>query len=110
MSKANGMGVWEQLKGYQERHIRKIMTPRQLYEWVVVNILSVNFEYCTAEDHSKEMMKLEERFRQAQTLPGTQKIHYVIHASNNQVQTVSFMPIYIYIYIYFFFKTFKHNN
>jgi hypothetical protein len=36
------------------------------------------------------MMILEERSRKAQTLPGTQKIHCVIPASKNQVQTKAF--------------------
>jgi hypothetical protein len=39
------------------------MTPRQLYEWGAVKIPSVAFEYCTVEDHSKETMMIEERFR-----------------------------------------------
>jgi hypothetical protein len=59
--------------------------PRKLCEWDVVKIPSVTFEYCTAEDHNKEMMLLEERIRKAWTLPGTQKIHCVIPASKNQV-------------------------
>jgi hypothetical protein len=43
------------------------VTPRQLYEWAAVKI--VTFEYCTPEDHDKE------RFRKAQILLGIQKIH-----------------------------------
>jgi hypothetical protein len=66
------------------------MTLRQLYERAVVNIPSVTFECYTVEDHSKEMIMLEERFKKAQTLPGTQKIHCVIPASRNQVQTKVF--------------------
>jgi hypothetical protein len=37
-----------------------------------------------AEDHSKETLMLQERFRRAQTLPVTKKIH-VIPASKIQV-------------------------
>jgi hypothetical protein len=48
-----------------------IMTPKQLYEWVAVNIPSVTTEYCAAEDHSKEIMKFKRRFWKAQILPGT---------------------------------------
>jgi hypothetical protein len=40
-----------------------------------LKIPSVTFEYCTVDDHSKEMMVLKERFRKAQTLLGTKKIH-----------------------------------
>jgi hypothetical protein len=66
------------------------MTLRQLYKWAVVKIPSVSFEYCTAEDHSKDMMMLKERSRKAQTLSGTQKIHCVIPASRNHIQTKVF--------------------
>jgi hypothetical protein len=34
-------------------------------------------EYCTFEDHSRETVMLEERFREAQTLLGIQKIYIV---------------------------------
>jgi hypothetical protein len=64
----------------QNPYEEQIMTPRQLYEWAVVKIPSVTFLSCTVEDHSKEMMMLEGRFRKAQTLPGTKKY------------TVSFLP------------------
>jgi hypothetical protein len=53
----------------------------------------VTFKYCTVEDHSKEMMMLKERFRKAQTLPSIQKIHCVITASINQVQTKVFSEV-----------------
>jgi hypothetical protein len=36
------------------------------------------------------MMMPKERFRKSQTLAGTQKIHCVILASKNQVQTIVF--------------------
>jgi hypothetical protein len=49
----------------QNPYVEEIMTPRQLYEWAVVKILSVTFEYCTVEDHSKEMMMFEKRFRKS---------------------------------------------
>jgi hypothetical protein len=31
----------------------QIVTPRQLYEWAAVKVLSVTFGYCTVEYHSK---------------------------------------------------------
>jgi hypothetical protein len=43
----------------------QIMTPRYLYEWALVKILSLKFEYCTVEEHNKRMMMLKERFRKA---------------------------------------------
>jgi hypothetical protein len=43
----------------QNPHEKLITTPRLLYEWAVIKIPSVTFEYCTVEDHSKEKMMLE---------------------------------------------------
>lgn len=60
------------------------MKPRQLYKWTVVKIPSVTFEQCTFEDHRKEMMMVEEKFRKYP------KILYIIPASRNQVQTKVF--------------------
>jgi hypothetical protein len=37
----------------------------------IVKISSVTFGYCTAEDCCKEMMRLKERFKKAQTLLST---------------------------------------
>jgi hypothetical protein len=74
----DGIGTIKRLArkaSLQNLYEEQIVTPTQLYKWAVVKIPSVTFEYCTAEDHSKEMTMLEERFRKAQTFPGTQKIH-----------------------------------
>jgi hypothetical protein len=42
-------------------------------EWAIVKIPSVSFEYCTVEDHSKEIMMFKVRFRKAQTFSGYSK-------------------------------------
>jgi hypothetical protein len=60
------------------------MTPRQLYKWAVVKIPSVTFEYCTVKDHSKETMMLEDRFKKARTLTGTQETHCVKKPSSDK--------------------------
>jgi hypothetical protein len=54
----------------------------QLYEWPVVKILLVIFEYSTAKNHGKKIIALEER-----TLEdlGKQKICCVIPFSKDQV-------------------------
>jgi hypothetical protein len=61
----------------------QIMALRQLREWAVLKITSVTFEYCTTEDHSKQVM-FEERFRKAQTVPDTREIHCIILIPNKQ--------------------------
>jgi hypothetical protein len=58
-----------------------------------VKIPSVTFEYCTVEDHSKEMKVLKEGLRKCRTLIGTQKMHFIIPASKNQVQTKVFPEV-----------------
>jgi hypothetical protein len=58
----------------QNAYKKHIMTPGQLYMWAVVMNPSVTFKYCTVEDHiCTKMTKLEEMFRKARSLPGTQK-------------------------------------
>jgi hypothetical protein len=60
------------------------MTPRQLCKWADINIPSVTFHYCTAEDHKTKPMTVKQRFKKVQRLPDAQKL---IPASENQVQT-----------------------
>jgi hypothetical protein len=72
---SHGKGACDEIRGTITRLARKVslqncfeeqnMTPRELYKWAVMRIPSVIFEYCTVEDHSKETMMLEERFRKA---------------------------------------------
>jgi hypothetical protein len=52
----------------QNPYEKQNITAGQLYDWAVVKIQSVSFEYCTAEDYSKETVMLKDRFRKAQTL------------------------------------------
>jgi hypothetical protein len=66
--------------GTIKRLPRTLIIPRQLYRWTVVKILSIRLQYCTVEDNSKEITKLEERFRKAKTLLGTQNIQCAIPA------------------------------
>jgi hypothetical protein len=47
---------------------------------IVVKNSSVRSAYCTVQDHSKETVMLKERFRKAQTLLDTQKIHILHHS------------------------------
>jgi hypothetical protein len=56
--------------------MEQVMTPSHLYKWAVLKDPLSLLEYCTFEDHSKETMMLEERFREAQTLMGFKKISF----------------------------------
>jgi len=68
----------------------QIIAPKELYDWAIINIPSVTFEYCTIREHNNEMMELEERFLKAKTLVGTRKIHSVIPIANTKIQTKVF--------------------
>jgi hypothetical protein len=59
----------------QNPYEEQIMIPRQLYEWVVVKFPSATFDYFTVANHSKRTNAPEQRFKQVQTLQGTQRIH-----------------------------------
>ncbi len=65
----------------------QIMTPRQLFEWAVVNIPATSFQYITLEDYKSEEVLLEQRFRQSRTIPGTRKLHCFIPVSRSKVST-----------------------
>jgi hypothetical protein len=66
--------------------VEQVMTLRQIYEWAVVTIpLST-----ALLNHSKETMMLEKRFWKPRRILGAQKMHCVIPASKNQVQTKVF--------------------
>jgi hypothetical protein len=43
----------------QSPYEEHMMMIRKLYEGDVVKISSIMFEFCTAEDHSKQMIMLE---------------------------------------------------
>jgi hypothetical protein len=60
----------------QNPYAEQVTMSRQLYKWAVVKRSSVTFEYFTIDDCRKEAVMLEERFRKAQALRGTQK--YII--------------------------------
>ncbi len=65
----------------------QIMTPRQLFEWAVVNIPATSFQYSTLEDYKSEEVLLEQRFQQSRTIPGTRKLHCFIPVSRSKVST-----------------------
>ena len=50
------------------------MTPRQLFDWVSVNVQAAHFGYCSNEDYESEQRILD-CFQQYRTIPGTRKLH-----------------------------------
>ena len=71
----------------QQHYDQQIMTPRQLFEWAVNNILAIAFQYLTMDDYKSEMIFLEEHFQQSRIIPGTRKLHCLIPLSRNKLST-----------------------
>lgn len=71
----------------QKPYEDQIMTPQQLFKWADANITSVVFEYCTTEEHDAHAKVLEERFNNACTITGTQKLHGFVPISKHKVAT-----------------------
>ena len=68
----------------------EIMTPRQLFDWAVINVPSVHFDHCSIDDHEVEKKCLEQRFMKARTIPGTRKLHSFIPNSKDKLQVKTF--------------------
>jgi hypothetical protein len=59
----------------QRPYDNQILTPIQLYEWAKQNISGIHFTFSTQEDYIESEKFLEERFKQAITIKGTQQFH-----------------------------------
>ena len=47
---------------------QQIMTPYQLFEWAVVSIPAIVFQYLTMDDYTSEQVLLKEHFQQSRTI------------------------------------------
>ena len=70
----------------QRAYNNQIMTPRQLYEFGKENIPGIHFVYSSEEEWSEEKTLLEERFKNACTIPGTQKLHSFVPTSLSELK------------------------
>ena len=71
----------------QRPYSNQIMTPHQLYNWCVDNLKTCDFEYITISQHSEEEQLLQERFKNARTISGTQKLHAFIPINSQKLIT-----------------------
>ena len=62
----------------QRPYDNQILTAQQLFDWAAKNITSVHFEFSTQEEYIETETFLEDRFYQAVTIKGTQKLHAFI--------------------------------
>ena len=59
----------------QRPYDQQIMTPHQLFDWAAENVPATIYQYCSVDDYKKVAIFLEERFKQARTIPGTRRFH-----------------------------------
>lgn len=71
----------------QRPYDQQIMTPRQLFDWSAENVPATFFQYCSLDDYKREAIFLEERFKQARTIPGTRKLHSFTPVSKTIIST-----------------------
>lgn len=71
---------------FQRPYNEQIMTPLQLFLWSKENIPKIKFEYCTNEDYSEEESFLKYRFKEAETIRGTQQFHTLIPHSLTEIK------------------------
>ena len=75
----------------QRPYNEQIMTPRQLFVYARENISGINILYSSTDEWTNEAEILENRFDNASTIIGTQKLHSFIPLSQGkmEVKTVS---------------------
>lgn len=71
----------------QRPYNKQIVTPKQLYEWAVLNIPSVSFKYSTINDYLIEEQNTADRFQQSLTIVGTQKLHSFVPLTKSKIYT-----------------------
>lgn len=71
----------------QKPYDEQIATPKQLYEWAVLNIPSVSFKYSTINEYLNEEQKIKERLQKSRTIVGTQKLHSFIPLTKSKICT-----------------------
>lgn len=69
----------------QRPYDQQILTPKQLYDFAVTNIRSIDFEYCTLEDYQETEELLLPRHSEVKAITGTQKFHSFQPHTENQI-------------------------
>ena len=73
----------------------QILTPRQLFDFAVAEIQSVNFYYATVDEYEREAHFLNTRFESARTIAGTHRLHCFLPVSAEvmEVRDFSLSPV-----------------
>ena len=73
----------------------QILTPRQLFDFAVAEIKSVNFYYATVDKYEREARLLNARFESARTIAGTHRLHCFrpVSAEIMEVRDFSLSPV-----------------
>ncbi|XP_074107699.1 uncharacterized protein LOC141532965 [Cotesia typhae] len=65
----------------------QILTPVQFFEWVSKNLTNINVRFSTVDAYNLIKDKLEDRFKNAKTIPATQKIHKISPLEDDVIDT-----------------------
>lgn len=68
----------------------QLLTPVQFFEWVSKNLTNINVRFSTVDAYNLMKDKLEDRFKNAKTIPATQKIHKISPLEDEMVEVKSF--------------------
>lgn len=68
----------------------QILTPEQFFKWVSKNLANINVRFSTVDAYNLMKDKLEDRFKNAKTIPATQKIHKILPLEDGMVEVKSF--------------------
>ena len=63
----------------------QILTPIAFFDFCSANIKNINFVFSTYAEYEQEQVLLQERHSNANTIAGTQKLHYFRPVSFNEV-------------------------
>ena len=74
----------------QRPYDNHILTTKDLYEFASQNIKGMDFAFASNEEHYEEMKRLEPRFSNCRTNPGTQRLHSFKPVSENTLEVRMF--------------------
>jgi hypothetical protein len=93
---ANGKGACDGIGGVVKRNAYrsslqnknpiKITGPKSLYDWAKGYFSSIDFNYCTKQEHETHSVTLKKRYSEAKTLKNTRQFHCFIPKGKNAME------------------------
>lgn len=70
----------------QNRSEEKITGPLSLFKWAKAYFKSIEFDYCSKEEHKTHAKKLEQRYLTAKTIKNTRQFHQFVPTGKNEIK------------------------